>query len=131
LMEPTLQRRDVLQLAPKPAVNVNGTSTATALAATGSLFDPPVERPKIFSRIADWAETFLPPPPEPLELNPSAVDSYRKCPQKYLFAYLWSLQEGAKATLTFGRVMHGTIRRVMAEFKKGNRLPFEEVQRLF
>jgi len=27
--------------------------------------------------------------------------------------------------------MHGTIRRVMAEFKKGNRLPFEEVQRLF
>jgi DNA helicase-2/ATP-dependent DNA helicase PcrA len=44
---------------------------------------------------------------------------------------LWSLQEGAKATLTFGRVMHSTIRRVMAEFKKGNRLPFEEVQRLF
>jgi DNA helicase-2/ATP-dependent DNA helicase PcrA len=44
---------------------------------------------------------------------------------------LWSLQEGAKATLTFGRVMHGTIRRMMAEFKKGNRLPFEEVQLLF
>jgi DNA helicase-2/ATP-dependent DNA helicase PcrA len=59
------------------------------------------------------------------------VDSYRRCPQKYLFTYLWSLQEGAKATLTFGRVMHSTIRRVMAEFKKGNRLPFEEVQRLF
>jgi DNA helicase-2/ATP-dependent DNA helicase PcrA len=131
LMEPTLQRRDVLRLAPKPAVNVNGTPPATAIAATGSLFPPPIERPKIFSRIADWAETFLPPPPEPLELNPSAVDSYRKCPQKYLFAYLWSLQEGAKATLTFGRVMHATIRRVMTELKKGNRLPFEEVQRLF
>src|SRR6266853_1001207 len=132
LMEPALQRRDVLRLAPKPAaVTVNGTQPALGAAATGSLFVPPVEHPKIFSRIAAWAEAFLPPPPEPLELNPSAVDSYRKCPQKYLFGYLWSLQEGAKATLTFGRVMHGTIRRVMAEFKKGNRLPFEEVQRLF
>src|SRR5258705_12947303 len=112
-------------------VPVNGTQSAFTPAATGSLFVPQIEHPKIFSRIAAWAEAFLPPSPEPLELNPSAVDSYRKCPQKYLFAYLWSLQEGAKATLTFGRVMHGTIRRVMAEFKKGNHLPFEEVQRLF
>jgi DNA helicase-2/ATP-dependent DNA helicase PcrA len=131
LMEPALQRRDVLRLAPKPAANVNRTPPVLTMAATGSLFAPPVERAKIFSRIADWAETFLPAPPEPLELNPSAVDSYRKCPQKYLFAYLWSLQEGAKATLTFGRVMHATIRRVMTEFKKGRRLPFDEVQRLF
>ncbi len=132
LMEPRVSRRDVLQLAPKPAANAaNGALPASASPATGSLFAPPAERPKIFSRIAEWAETFLPAPPEPLELNPSAVDSYRRCPQKYLFAYLWSLQEGAKATLTFGRVMHSTIRRVMAEFKKGNRLPFEEVQRLF
>jgi DNA helicase-2/ATP-dependent DNA helicase PcrA len=132
LMEPSIQHRDVLQLAPKPAViAINGTRPADVPAATGSLFAPPVARPKIFSRIANWAESFLPASPEPLELNPSAVDSYRKCPQKYLFAYLWSLQEGAKATLTFGRVMHAVIRRVMAEFKKGNRLPFEEVQRLF
>jgi DNA helicase II / ATP-dependent DNA helicase PcrA len=131
LMDPAIQRRDVLRLAPKPAaVSVNGTQL-TLNPATGSLFVPPIEHPKIFSRIAAWAEAFLPPSPEPLELNPSAVDSYRKCPQKYLFAYLWSLQEGAKATLTFGRVMHGTIRRMMGEFKKGNRLPFEEVQRLF
>jgi DNA helicase-2/ATP-dependent DNA helicase PcrA len=131
LMEPALQRRDVLQLAPKPAVNVNGAKPAAVIPATGLLFAPAVERPKIFSRIAEWAETFLPAPAEPLELNPSAVDSYRKCPQKYLFAYLWSLQEGAKATLTFGRVMHATIRRTMTEFKKGNPLPFDEVERLF
>jgi len=132
LMEPSIQRRDLLRLAPKATANAaNGTRPVAATAATGSLFAPPVDRPKIFSRIAEWAETFLPAPPEPLELNPSAVDSYRRCPQKYLFTYLWSLQEGAKATLTFGRVMHSTIRRVMAEFKKGNPLPFEEVQRLF
>jgi DNA helicase-2/ATP-dependent DNA helicase PcrA len=131
LMDPGLQRRDVLQLAPKPAARaLNGTPPFEA-SSTGSLFAPPAERPKLFSRIVNWAEAFLPAPGEPLELNPSAVDSYRRCPQKYLFAYLWLLQEGPKATLTFGRVMHSTIRRVMAECKKGNRLPFDEVQRLF
>jgi DNA helicase-2/ATP-dependent DNA helicase PcrA len=131
LMEPPLQRRDVLRLAPKAAPNANGSALSAGVATTGSLFTGALARPKIFSRIAAWAGTFLPAPPEPLELNPSAVDSYRKCPQKYLFSYLWSLQEGAKATLTFGRVMHATIRRVMSEFKKGNPLPFDEVQRLF
>jgi DNA helicase-2/ATP-dependent DNA helicase PcrA len=132
LMEPALQRRDVLQLAPKPVAHAtNGAQPMQGVAGTGSLFAPPVERPKLFSRIANWAESFQPAPAEPLELNPSAVDSYRRCPQKYLFAHLWLLQEGPKATLTFGRVMHATIRRVMAEFKKGNRLPFDEVQHLF
>ena len=130
LMDPRIQRRDVLQLAPKPAATVTNGAGSVHTPATGSLFAS-LELPKIFSRITQWAETFLPAPAEPLELNPSAVDSYRRCPQKYLFAYLWSLQEGPKATLTFGRVMHATIRRVMTEFKKGNRLPFEEVQQLF
>lgn len=97
----------------------------------GALFPAAASPAKVFSRIAQWAETFHPSPGEPLELNPSAVDSYRGCPQRYLFRHLWSLQEGPKATLTFGRVMHSTIRRVMTELKKGNALPFEEVQRIF
>src|SRR5260370_29027758 len=87
------ERRGVLHLAPKPAPQAVNARQAAAAAETGSLFAAVVDRPKIFSRIAEWAETFLPAPPEPLELNPSAVDSYRKCPQKYLFSYLWSLQE--------------------------------------
>jgi len=132
LMDPSVKRRDVLQLAPKVAVvPAESSSESGAEIAQNSLFDPPGGLPKVFSRIAKWAETFHPPSPEPLELHPSAVQSYRSCPQRYLFSALWSLQEGPKATLTFGRVMHGTIRRMMAEFKKGNRLPFEEVQRIF
>jgi ATP-dependent DNA helicase UvrD/PcrA len=129
LMEPRVHRRDVLQLAPKPAT-VIVPAASNGGPSTGSLFAA-LELPKIFSRIAEWAEITLSTPPEPLELNPSAIDSYRKCPQKYLFAYLWLLQEGPKATLTFGRVMHATIRRMMSEFKSGNRLPFEEIERLF
>jgi ATP-dependent DNA helicase UvrD/PcrA len=132
LMDPAIKRRDVLQLAPKVAgVPAAATEDKDAVILQSPLFASPGGLPKIFSRIADWAETFHPPSPEPLQLHPSAVQSYRTCPQRYLFSSLWSLQEGPKATLTFGRVIHGTIRRMMAEFKKGNRLPFDEVQRIF
>jgi DNA helicase II / ATP-dependent DNA helicase PcrA len=132
LMESSVKRRDVLQLAPKVApVPADSSDEPDAGTAQNPLFTPPGGLPKVFSRIAKWAETFHPPSSEPLELHPSAVQSYRSCPQRYLFSSLWSLQEGPKATLTFGRVVHGTIRRMMAEFKKGNRLPFDEVQRIF
>ncbi len=131
LMDPRLKRRDVLQLAPRVApAPAEVPDEGETEEAQDSLFVPS-GRAKVFSRIARWAKTFHPPSPEPLQLHPSAVQSYRSCPQKYLFSSLWSLQEGPKATLTFGRVMHGTIRRMMAEFKKGNRLPFEEVQRIY
>src|SRR6266850_1061833 len=132
LMEPSIKRRDILRLAPKVSpLPADSSDEADAGIAQNPLFAPSAGLPKVFSRIAKWAETFHPPSPEPLELHPSAVQSYRSCPQRYLFSSLWSLQEGPKATLTFGRVMHGTIRRMMAEFKKGNRLPFDEVQRIY
>jgi DNA helicase-2/ATP-dependent DNA helicase PcrA len=132
LMGPSVKRRDVLQLAPKvPPVPAGSYGEPDAGIAQNPLFAPSGGLPKVFSRIAKWAETFHPPSSEPLELHPSAVQSYRSCPQRYLFSALWSLPEGPRATLTFGRVMHGTIRRMMAEFKKGNRLPFDEVQRIF
>ncbi len=102
-----------------------------AAAVAGSLFPAPIDPPRIFSRIASWAETFHPPSPEPLKLSPSALDNYRRCPQQYLFGRLWALEEGPRGTLTFGRVVHDTIRRTLAELRKGNKLPFEEVQRIF
>lgn len=133
MMDPAVRRRDVVQLAPKLAAVPAPDSGDRAKTATqqDSLFSPRAGNPKVFARIAEWAQTFHPPSPEPLELHPSALQSYRSCPQRYLFSAVWSLPEGPKATLTFGRVIHGTIRRMMAEFKKGNRLPFEEVERIY
>src|SRR5208282_5635456 len=89
------------------------------------------EPPRIFSRIADWALEFHPPTPEPLTLSPSAVSGYRSCPQQYLFSRSWSLKEGPKAVLSFGSVMHTTIKRFVDQLRKGVKLPFEEVARIF
>src|SRR6266436_688 len=132
LMEPSVKRRDVLQIAPKVAqADTRDTARAAQQKADASLFPAPAMPPKIFSRIADWAEAFHPPSPEPLKLSASAVENYRRCPQQYLFSYLWSLKKGPRATLSFGSVMHTTIKRFIEQLRKGVKLPFEEVERIF
>src|SRR6202011_4444825 len=57
--------------------------------------------------------------------------NYRKCPQQFLFSRMWSLREGPQATLTFGSVMHTTIKRFVDQLRRGVKLPFEEVARIF
>jgi len=132
LMDPAVRRRDVRQMLPKlPAAQKNAATKAGSAPESGNLFAVSSGPAKIFSRIADWAETFRPPSSEPLTLSPSAVNGYRTCPQQYLFGYLWSLEEGPQAALSFGSIMHNTIKRFLGELRKGNKLPFEEVQRIF
>jgi DNA helicase-2/ATP-dependent DNA helicase PcrA len=130
VMDPTVKRKDVLQLAPKRRA-VRAEKTPSGDVVTPELFPASEEPPKIFTRIAKWAEEFYPPSPEPLKLSASAVENYRKCPQQYLFSYLWSLKEGPRAALSFGSVIHTTIKRFVNQLKKGVKLPFDEVQRIY
>ncbi len=131
LMDPAIKRRDVHQMSPKlPKVSSAAKKEAPG-AADSQLFPASSEPPKIFSRIADWALEFHPPTPEPLTLSPSAVSGYRSCPQQYLFSRSWSLKEGPKAVLSFGSVMHTTIKRFVDQLRKGVKLPFEEMARIF
>jgi DNA helicase-2/ATP-dependent DNA helicase PcrA len=130
LMDGTIRKRDVLQISPK--VKLRDTiADDDAGKNAKQLFPSFSDRPRIHSRISNWAETYHPPTPEPLKLSASAVDSYRKCPQLFLFSRLWSLKEGPAATLSFGAVMHTTVRRFIDQFRKGVKLPFEEVARVF
>lgn len=131
VMDPAIKRQDVRQLMPKlpPAGRENGAQEK--LWDDALLFHTAAEPAKIFSRIADWAEEFHPPSPEPLTLSPSALSGYRTCPQRYLFGYLWSLREGPKAAMSFGAVMHTTIKRFVDQLRKGVKLPFKEVQGIF
>jgi DNA helicase-2/ATP-dependent DNA helicase PcrA len=131
LMDPAIKRRDVHQLSPKLPEVPPGAKKESSGAADPQLFPASAKPPKIFSRIADWALEFHPPTPEPLTLSPSAVSGYRSCPQQYLFSRSWSLKEGPKAVLSFGSVMHTTIKRFVDQLRKGVKLPFDEVARIF
>src|SRR5712672_1783738 len=59
LMEPAIRKRDVLQIAPKSAVAGTEAEVAAASKAELNLF-PAGGPAKIFSRIAEWAETYHP-----------------------------------------------------------------------
>lgn len=130
VMDPAVKRRDIRQTAPKIKKAQEQEETRSE-GREQELFPASEEPPKIFARIAKWAEVFHPAVPEPLKLSSSAIENYRKCPQQYAFSYLWSLKEGPRATLTFGSVMHTTIKRFMEQWKKGVKLPLEEVQRIY
>jgi DNA helicase-2/ATP-dependent DNA helicase PcrA len=130
VMDPAVKRRDIRQTAPK-IKKAPEEKEARIEGREQELFPASEEPPKIFARIAKWAEVFHPAVPEPLKLSSSAIENYRKCPQQYAFSYLWSLKEGPRATLTFGSVMHTTIKRFMEQLKKGVKLSFEEVQRIY
>src|SRR3984957_17129864 len=130
VMDPAIKRRDVLQIAPKPKPP-KPENEKPSDPARGELFPAGETLPKIFSRIAKWAVEFHPASPEPLKLSSSAVENYKKCPQQYAFGYLWSLKEGPRAMLSFGSVIHTTIKRFLEQLSKGVKLPFDEVQRIY
>jgi DNA helicase-2/ATP-dependent DNA helicase PcrA len=131
LMDASIKSHDVIQTAPNSPPTPEPSPAAESAAHAPSLFPASTEPPRLFSRIGAWASTCRPPVPEPLKLSASAIDAYRSCPQKYLFSRFWLLPERRRAAISFGSVMHTTIKRFIGELRQGNRLPFDEVARIF
>ncbi len=129
LMDAQIKRRDVEQLAP---AQTNPNRPAVPVAeAEPLLFDLGRKRARIGSQIGEWAAAYRPPVPEPLKISPSAIGTLESCPQKYLFNCAWKLRGGPAAAMSFGSVMHNTIKYFIGELAKGRVLPFEEVERKF
>ncbi|MBI3664148.1 MAG: UvrD-helicase domain-containing protein [Acidobacteria bacterium] len=128
LSAPEIQKNDVQQIAPKysaPAERRSG-------AGEGQLFGAGDPDSRAYSRIAQWAETFHPPAPLPLQLSATAIEGYNTCPQRFLFDHIWGLRGGPRAATTFGSVMHTTVRLVLKEWKENKRLlPWDEVEMIF
>ena len=127
LMDGQIKLRDIEQLAPAPAP---GTELAPA-EREPALFELPEPRARVGSRIGEWAASYRPPVPEPLRISPSAIGTLESCPQKYLFDCGWKLRGGPAAAMSFGSVMHNTIKYFIGELAKGHTLAFEEVARKF
>jgi CRISPR/Cas system-associated exonuclease Cas4 (RecB family) len=126
LSAPQLAREHVEQSAPRAP------AAAGASGAGAALFGDSAGQSRVYSRIGDWAMDYRPPVFEPLQLSPSAIDCYLACPQKHLFSYRWGLRGGPHGAMTFGNVMHTTIREFLGALRKGRPLPpFEEVEAIF
>jgi DNA helicase-2/ATP-dependent DNA helicase PcrA len=131
-----LAKKDIARLAPALAPSAQEAKpTAAAESAEGEsqpeLFPTSHTEAHVFSDIAHWALQYRPPISEPLQLSASAIDTYKMCPQKYLFSYLWKLRSGPHAAMSFGSVMHTTIKHFLGEARKGRAVAFEEVTAIF
>jgi RecB family exonuclease len=86
---------------------------------------------RAYSRVALWAKAYHPPIAEPLQLSASAIECYCKCPMQYLFQNMWSIRGGPRATMTFGSVMHTTIKEFAGGIAKRGKFPFEDVMAVY
>ncbi len=128
-----IQKHDITQSTPKVFMSgaQESVGPAPADASQPSLFGAASPVAKVYSRIALWAKAYHPPKPEPLQLSASAIGSYLDCPMKYQFAATWNLRGGPAAQMTFGSVMHNSIKEFVAEMKKRRKVTPDEISSIY
>jgi len=132
LQEPTIQRADVKRIAPRVVVAPRPDPPATEqLDFTAQLFAGDEAPRRVGSRICAWAPAFQPPLPVPLQLSASAIDAHRTCALKFHFQYGWRIRGGPFAAMTFGNVMHATVKFIVAQIKEKGRVAWADVELAF
>ncbi|HTZ72592.1 MAG TPA: ATP-dependent DNA helicase [Candidatus Aquilonibacter sp.] len=133
LQNPKIQKFDALQSTPRvevPAIEelaepaANPTEPARLF---GSIPGSAQSTTGAYSRAALWAKAYHPPRPEPLQLSASAINEYTECPMKYQFRRSWGVRGGPHAQMTFGVVMHTTIRDFAEQMHERKRVPLDDV----
>ena len=133
LMNPKIQKFDTAQSSPKVIVPLAEETAGAApdSADPSQLFGPSGENTRAYSRVALWAKAYHPPIAEPLQLSASAIETYQRCPMQYLFANVWRIRGGPHAMMTFGNVMHTTIKEFAALVRERRKVPFSEVAAIY
>jgi len=131
-----IQKHDAAQSAPQVTVPPceEATGAAPEPSDPAQLFFPSAgrnENARAYSRVAVWAKAYHPLPTEPLQLSASAIECYCKCPMQYLFQNIWSIRGGPRATMTFGSVMHTTIKEFAGGVAKNKKFTFEDVMSVY
>jgi len=133
LADPKIAKMDTVQSAPRAEVGVTKEATGppSMMADPMGLFPVSAADAKAYSQVALWAKAFHPPRPEPLQLSASAIDAYERCPMRYMFQYVWSIRSRPHAQMTFGTVMHTTIREMVGEIRKRGKVTLGEVLAIY
>lgn len=128
-----LQGKDLEQLTPTVEVptEVETAAPVPADASRPGLFTAASPDSYVYSQVALWARAYHPPLQEPLRLSASALDQYQKCPMKYSLSARWCIRGGPHATLTFGNVMHVTLREMALAWQREQPMTFADVELIY
>ncbi len=133
LQNAKIQKLDAVQSAPRVELPPTEETAQPAAESTepARLFGSTLATAQVtagaYSRVALWAKAYHPPRPEPLQLSASAINDYTECPMKYQFRYSWGLRGSPHPQMTFGVVMHTTIREVVERMHETKKVTLEEV----
>jgi DNA helicase-2/ATP-dependent DNA helicase PcrA len=96
--------------------------------AQQELFGEVAEPAGVHPPIAEWArrEPEI-KPGEKLRLSASGIEDYEDCPLKFKFGHYLKIPTGPQAALTFGNIMHGSVRHYFELRAKGE-ASFEAVK---
>ncbi|HKO05580.1 MAG TPA: ATP-dependent DNA helicase, partial [Candidatus Acidoferrales bacterium] len=137
-VSPVAAAHPVASLAHAPGTKTGEPPAAHATATvpgkeqeTSTLFPDATESAYETSSIGAWAAQYRPPLARPLELSAESIESYKSCPQKFLFGNRWHVREQPGAAVTFGSVMHTTIQHAVAEWRKGQPPALDRLLALF
>jgi DNA helicase-2/ATP-dependent DNA helicase PcrA len=128
-----LQGKDLEQLTPAvvlPAAE-EVAAPVPADASRPGLFTAASLDSYVYSQVALWARAYHPRLEEPLRLSASALDQYEKCGMKYLLSARWGIRGGPHATLTFGNVMHATLREMASAWQRGQAMSLADVELIY
>jgi DNA helicase-2/ATP-dependent DNA helicase PcrA len=101
------------------------------VAAQPKLFGEMVSPAGVHPPIAEWAarEPEI-KPGEKLRLSASSIEDYEQCPMKFKFGHYLKIPTGPQAALTFGSIMHRSVRRYFELRAKGE-ASFEAVRSFY
>ncbi|MGA2475061.1 MAG: ATP-dependent DNA helicase [Terriglobia bacterium] len=122
-----LQAKEVTQL-PAPAIQL---PRAEEHSPQRRLFGEIAEAAGVHPPIAEWAarEPEI-KPGEKLRLSASSIEDYEDCPLKFKFGHYLKIPTGPQAALTFGNIMHRSVRHYFELRAKGE-ANFEAVKRFY
>ena len=100
-------------------------------AAQGRLFDAAGEPDASHPDIESWAgQPAIFPAEEKLHMSATAAEDYRDCPLKYKFHHVLKIPTGPQAALTFGNLMHQSVRHYF-EIRRTALPSFDEIERFY
>jgi DNA helicase-2/ATP-dependent DNA helicase PcrA len=105
--------------------------TARIGAAQGNLFSMYEGEDNRHLSLAAWTRDGAGAVPEgKVKLSATAVEEYLDCPLRYKFRYLLKVPTGPQAALTFGNVMHQSIRRYF-ELRRNGSPSFAQIEEFY
>jgi DNA helicase-2/ATP-dependent DNA helicase PcrA len=145
LSDPVVQGRDVSRIdfeevtekdeaaeKPEPVQSALKKAAGSQRPAQQSLFGEPAPAPDtVRPPLAEWARAIPDTPSDgKLRLSATAIETYLECPLKFKFGHLYRIPTGPQAALTFGNIMHQSVRHYF-KLRKEGKVTFDDLSQFY